>query len=306
MRRRAGYTLLEILLAVGIGLLLVAALYVALDVQMRYMQAGRQIVAEAQLARGVLNRIGTDLRSQLALLPSAASLAVMQQQMDAQTAQSSGSTSGPSTGSGGASSGGSAGAGGSAGGASSGGSDASAQAAEDPSQAAQVNFGVQGDAMTVTLFTNATPRYSLLESQNQLGYCDLRRTVYSFQGGVGLVRQETRGVLGSNLAGDAPAEVIAPEVQELRFRYFDGSAGSWVDQWDGTYLGPPMAIEVSIVLLPPLETMTGRYANRAPTTHRLVVAVPTAAVFPDPGSASGVSTPTSGGSSTSGTGGASR
>ena len=95
--RRAGYTLLEVVLAVGIGLLLVAALYVALDVQLRYMQAGRQIVAEAQLARGVLNRIATDIRAQMAMLPTSASLTVMQAEVDAQKAQASSSGSGGST-----------------------------------------------------------------------------------------------------------------------------------------------------------------------------------------------------------------
>ena len=56
MTTRAGYTLLEVLLALAISLLLVAALYMALDVQFRYMQSGQNAVAEGQLARGLLKR----------------------------------------------------------------------------------------------------------------------------------------------------------------------------------------------------------------------------------------------------------
>jgi hypothetical protein len=292
--RRGGYTLLEVILAIGIGLVLVAGLYVALDVQMRYIQAGRQIVAEAQLARGVLDRIGSDMRSQLALLPMSASLMTLQQQVDAQSSGASGASSSSSGSSGGSSSGSS-----SSSNSGSSGSSAASQSAEDPSQAVQVNFGLTGDETTLTLTTNATPRYSLIESQTQITYCDQRQVLYYFQPGLGLMRQEIRNVLGTQ-AGDleSPPEAVAPEVQDLRFRYFDGS--TWSSAWDqGAVFGPPLAIEITITLQPPLETMTGRYANRAPMTQRLVVTVPTAVVFPQPGTAGATGT-TSGAPSTGG------
>lgn len=287
MIRRSGYTLLEVLLAVGIGLLLVAALYVALDVQMRYMQSGRQLVAEAQLARGVLNRIASDVRAQMALLPTSASLAMMQQEVDAQASSSASSSTGSS------STGSASGTGGGSGGGASG-TEATEQPAEDPSQAAQVNFGVQGDSTTLVLCVNATPRYSLMESQSQLTYSDQRRVTYLLQPGLGLLREETRGVLGTNLGpGDTVSEVIAPEVAELQFRYFDPASGGWMTEWDGTYQGPPLAIEILLTLQPPLETMTNEFANRPPTQHRLVISVPTAAILPQPtatGSTTGSST----------------
>ncbi len=73
--RRPGYTLLEVILAIAIGLLIVAALYVALDVQIRYMHAGRNAVVEAQLARGLLTRITADIKLSMAMLPTDPSVA---------------------------------------------------------------------------------------------------------------------------------------------------------------------------------------------------------------------------------------
>ena len=69
MKRRSGYTLLEVILAIGIGLLLVASLYAALNVQSRYMQNGRHAVAEGHLARGLLRRLAADIRLGLARPP---------------------------------------------------------------------------------------------------------------------------------------------------------------------------------------------------------------------------------------------
>src|SRR5262249_10083630 len=69
-RGRPGYTLLEVILAIAIGLLIVAALYVALDVQIRYMHSGRNAVIEGQLARGLLTRITADIKLSMAMLPT--------------------------------------------------------------------------------------------------------------------------------------------------------------------------------------------------------------------------------------------
>src|SRR5437763_17094066 len=59
--RRGGYTLLEVLLALSIAVLLLGALYVALSVQVRHAQAGRDVIEEATLARNLLTRIGNDV-----------------------------------------------------------------------------------------------------------------------------------------------------------------------------------------------------------------------------------------------------
>ena len=48
---RPGYTLLEVLLASAIGVLLMGALYVAMDVQLRHAQAGRELIEQGTLVR---------------------------------------------------------------------------------------------------------------------------------------------------------------------------------------------------------------------------------------------------------------
>ena len=71
------------------ALVLVAALYVAMDVEFRTMQGGRDVVMGGQLARGLFGRMTADVRESLALLPSMAA-----QQLKAINAASGTSSSG--------------------------------------------------------------------------------------------------------------------------------------------------------------------------------------------------------------------
>src|SRR5947209_8813225 len=61
--RRGGFTLLEVLLASALAVILMAALYVALDVQLRLAEAGRQSIEQATLTRAVVQRLENDLSS---------------------------------------------------------------------------------------------------------------------------------------------------------------------------------------------------------------------------------------------------
>lgn len=138
----------------------------------------------------------------------------------------------------------------------------------------QVNFGLVGEETQMTLFVSAPPRYNLSEG-TQDGMCDQRMILYGFLPGQGLVRQETRMVLGDTDMSNT--ELLAPEVVDMRFRYFDLLSGSWQSGWDGSYLGPPAAIEIIVTLLPPEESAVSRL-NRQPTVYRMVISVPTASV----------------------------
>ena len=60
---RNGFTLLEVLLAVGISMLAMAAVYAAMGIHLRFIEAGDNDVERAQLARAVLGRIAEDLRA---------------------------------------------------------------------------------------------------------------------------------------------------------------------------------------------------------------------------------------------------
>src|SRR5207249_2263863 len=72
--RRRGFTLLEVLLAAAIGVLLLAALYIAMEVQLNHARAGREAVEHSLLARALLRRMSNDIAPSLgAPLPNTAS-----------------------------------------------------------------------------------------------------------------------------------------------------------------------------------------------------------------------------------------
>lgn len=251
--RRAAYTLLEVLLAIGIGLLLIAALYVALDVQMRYMQAGRNAVAEAQLARGLLARVGADIRGHLARLPSVSSLASQVSNVQASGTDTSAVTSSVGTN--------------------------------------QFNYGVQGDETQLVLFVSGVTRFGRADLDSQYGVSDLRRIVYTLIPGTGLVRLESR-VFSTDPSDmpDAVPDVLAPEVLALQFRYYDGASGSWLTSWDGSASGPPLAIEINVGLQPPVDLIMPRVEATVPSYYRLVVTIPTAVVDTSSTAAGGTTT----------------
>src|SRR6266404_4003591 len=65
-KARAAFTLLEVLLASAIGVMLLAGLYVAVDVQLRQMHTGRRANEQTSLARGVLSKMAWDISGELA------------------------------------------------------------------------------------------------------------------------------------------------------------------------------------------------------------------------------------------------
>src|SRR5581483_11171339 len=147
-RRRAGFTLLEVLLATAIGAVLLGALYTALNMQLRYSQAGRDQVEHSLLVRTLLNRIASDIR--LSLAP---------------TIPPSSSASAGSGGGGGSSTG----AGGSSGGMS------SSSSSTTPTTAVQINLGVQGQTNQITLYVSRLPTDIDPLADNPVLGSDLRR-----------------------------------------------------------------------------------------------------------------------------------
>ena len=69
--RRSGYTLLEILLALTIAVLLLAALYVSVDMQLRLAQAGRNRVEESTVVRSIFARMDDDASCVIGLADTA-------------------------------------------------------------------------------------------------------------------------------------------------------------------------------------------------------------------------------------------
>ena len=61
--QRAGFTLLEVILAAGVTSVLMLAIYQAVAMHYAVLQSGRETAERAQLARGLLNQMRRDLES---------------------------------------------------------------------------------------------------------------------------------------------------------------------------------------------------------------------------------------------------
>lgn len=272
--RRRGFTLLEVMLASVIAVIMMAALYVAIETQLREMDEGRAAVEQSTLARALFNRISLDLTPGLA--PPAPKVA-------ASSGASGSSASGGSGGGGGTSSGT---GGGASGGGTSGGTGAAT--GENPEgvieEAPPVVFsiGVRGDSTRVSIFLTRLGRQVISPPDDGTGnpalLSDVTRITYFLVPEVGLARQELRLVTSDAVDSqpydlDEFSTVIAEEVVDVQVAYFDGS--SWQTSWDGsetsadgsTPKGPPRAIEFIVSL----RDGTGRIRD-----YRHVIALPAA------------------------------
>lgn len=241
--RRSGFTLVEVIAAIVIGTVLLAAVYSTLEIMLRSIRVGKEAVQSLQVIRGTAIRLQTDIRQNLSLLISAPSV---QQALAAQQQQQSSSTSGTGT---------------------------TQQSTESTPDPAQLNFGVQGDEYTLTIFGSQSPHYSRVDAETPNSvYSDLRTITYYCQPDQGLIRQEVVNVLSGGQADSSQQEVLASEVKDMHFQYYDPVNQTWTSSWDGTNTGPPSAIEVTItVQMPDIPGVP----TRAPVKHRLVIAIPT-------------------------------
>lgn len=268
---RTGYTLLEVLLALGIALLLLGGLYVSMDVQIRLAQAGRERIEESSLARALLAKIGKDVSA--ALTPIRASAAATGSGGVAASGAGTTSTSTTST--------------------------PTSTTPESSSNAGTTNLsvvtpfngGVQGGIDQLVLFTNRIPGVGRADAETDTapnGGADVRRVTYWLVPDVGLARQEITRLSGDDEGTRLPPDVnepesfvIAREVVGLEFHFYDGTG--WVDQWDGTQagddgatpIGPPRAVKIILNIASPqdrnrVKTFTHvvaiQSANAQPTT----------------------------------------
>jgi hypothetical protein len=284
-RGRSGFTLVELVLATTIAMLLLGALYVAVDMQLRFAQNSRDLVEESTLARALLARIDSDVSQVVGLSdPGRFRLAAGADALADPSATSS-STSTPSTTASSTTS--------STSSTSASSSTSSSGSASTTDSGTSTNvvlpLGVLGDSETLHLFVSRFPRelYVNPDSDTQPVVSDLRRISYWLPDGqdstTGLARQEVPLVTSDDalqnmppgIEGEASSYVIADEVRELNFQYFDGT--NWQDSWDSTVagadgvtpIGSPCAIAVTVGIARP-------GADGAVKTYRHVIAIQTA------------------------------
>ncbi len=277
---RPAFTLLEMILAAAITVLLLAALYVAVDVQLRHAATARDIVEQTTLARTLINRIANDIEPSVNLVDPSR----FQSGSSSSTGSTGSSTTGATTGATGSTS-------------TTGGSSTTGTASSTTATNGPLILLLQGTTDTLTIWVSRVPpdpnnlsavnnlvnpsgqngqngqnSQDNANGQNNLaalpGIADTRRIDYWLAGGggLGLARLEQTAITGDDAApGTTPPDVsdpnskviIAPEVKSLQFQYFDGSA--WQDSWDGTQLGadgvtplgPPAAVAITIGLAQP-------------------------------------------------------
>ena len=262
--RRSAFTLLEVLLAATIGAMLMAALYVALNVQLRYLQAGRDRNEHAMLVRNLLRQMASDVRLSLApTIPPPAST----------------STSGGSGGTSASAAGGTSATG-------------TASTSSTTTSAVQFNLGVQGQTSQLTLFVSRLATDIDPFAETPVLGSDLRRIDYwlATDGAQprGLCRQELKPVTGDDalnfVAPEMPEDlslILAEEVRSLQFQYWDGT--TWQDSWDGTApgadgatpQGPPVAIKITVGILH-AGVKPSEAGQQELEYHKHTVALPTA------------------------------
>jgi hypothetical protein len=264
-----------------------AALYVAVGVQLRHTQAARDAIEQATLIRALLTRVGNDISNQAApMIPPGTGI----------SSGGGGGGGGAGASGGGAAAATSTGATGGATGATAGtttGSSSTTSQSTTSTIPVPYNLNVQGSSTQVTLSLTMFPREvnvlsNTLTTQTLPIVSDQRFITYWLAGDsgnpLGLARQEIKVVTSDDATTMGPgspneaSHVIAEEVKTLAFQYFDGS--SWQDSWDGTQpgadgvtpMGPPQLISISVGVAAP-----GNDADGQPNLkrYRHVVFIPT-------------------------------
>jgi len=254
---RSAFTLIEVILAIGLSTVLLVLLTGAMGLYLFRLEASRASVEHAQLARGVLRMVAGDLRSAAVVyeqdISAAQQLAASQASFDV---------------------------------------DQIDQAAEEltASQSSDTRrmVGLTGDSLSVQLDVAKSrpvdPAIEFGSGEAQSSPSVLRgvTTVRYFINESGLARQETSRDIelwesdqGVATTLEGSTRVIAPEVTAMRLAYSDGE--QTLDAWDteAEEGALPVAIEVELTF----RQATGREDNAeaAPLrTYRMVVAMPAA------------------------------
>lgn len=290
---RRGFTLLEIVLALGLSSLLLAALYTALQMHWSSSALGHVEMERSQVARMLFLRIETDLRSVVfrdsALTSSTegGSSSSSTSTSGGSTSSSGSSTSGNSSSTGSTSSGSSGSAGSSSTGASTGSTSSSSTTTTTENYSTQ-KTGLFGDAQTLVVHCSLPSQATNLSAASAsntngavTGYVrsDMQSVAYFLAGSGSTLAQQLSGsatsALGQSsglarLQGDRMAmqaadesgdlspmasgvKLIAPEVASISFEYFDGV--SWTTTWDSaTSNSIPNAVRITIEFQPPVTT----------------------------------------------------
>ncbi|MCA8995947.1 MAG: prepilin-type N-terminal cleavage/methylation domain-containing protein [Planctomycetaceae bacterium] len=263
---RAGFSLIEVLIALGLSVLLISAIYAAIDLHFRIQSVGRAEIAGQQLLRSLIRRMSEDVGSIVMYLPEKTTEEEAAATDDSSSASSSTGDSALTLG--------------------------GLEEGENP-----LNFGLTGtaDAMHITVSKPSRDlAYSSLFFEGTGGRASDTVIISYGLASTGNERfsiLETptghpgmgfgRRVMDLFAAETIPNEldsvhVIAPEIVSVSFRYFDGAA--WYESWDSLTNGMlPTAVEVTFGFWndpPPKSSASyepGQRGTISPYAHRFYV-----------------------------------
>ncbi len=268
-RPRSAFTLLEVLLAVGISLVVLAALGYMIDFQLRSLDQSRARVEETQLARAVMQRMADDIRSAVRYDPldfasfmpaSAGSLDLSSLDTGDLASASAGGSDSSASGGGGSS------------------PPADDSSASDSSLSTETPPPIPGlyggiDERGLNMVQVDISRLPRLDEYQQLvtitedgsaidHVSDVKTITYFIHPTMGGLVRRVRSRVSDQYAAEMGAidnlgdemAIIAPEVVDLQFRYFDGT--EWVYEWDSNARkGLPLAVEITLAFLPHEATL---------------------------------------------------
>jgi uncharacterized membrane protein YgcG len=282
--RRFGFTLLEVVLALGLTVVVMSAIGVAIFLHLRAVDHTRMAIERDQLARILLRRMGDDLRSAVHREPpDQTGTQALQKLMQSAKNAGQGGGQGRNAGGGARSSGGGRSTSSTTApeSAADAGTTATTQrpiGADDPSSESTGETtpgtpaaiaGLYGSAYDLQIDYARVPRPDEFTAAMVNGTAAPSgvKTVYYFlanaatglsvTGESGLMRSEMNRAtaLYASENGDydiflRTGELLAEEVMSLEFRYFDGL--EWFSEWNSQSMGGlPMAVEMAIMLFDP-------------------------------------------------------
>jgi len=285
-----GFTLLELLLALGMTVVLLGVLFTSLDLYWRFSLSGQEEVSRSQIARAVFNRISHDMRSTIyrpkpktssandsttnsddsaAGSNSGTSSNGNQSTSNAQTSSTSGGTGSGTTQNQAANS-------------STNSSSGTSSMSTVPTEPMLLTDAYSGPALGIFGDESSIVMHVAKPDRVQRGAADVAGSAYSSSdlkavayylgdgsgslatmfglmtgGNAGLTRMSadrlSLSLAGTNtdlVTAASKPELLAPEIDSMSFSYFDGA--EWLSAWDSEVEGRlPNAIGVSITFRPP-------------------------------------------------------
>lgn len=256
--QRAGFSLIEVLIALALTVLLLSAIYSAVGLHLRFQTAGRGEINKAQLLRAVFRKMDEDFGAIVLFVDQS------EEEDEASSVENLEATDDVS--------------------------DTALTVGGLESSGTPLTFGVVGTSEFVHLCVSRPLRdlsYASLTSDSPTGersndlltvtyglgpidvtrlidptqpkYADLDPASFASRPKTGFARRSL-DLYALDSATDtlAAEDVLAPEISEIRFAYFDGTA--WLDSWDSRTIGGlPRAVRVTLGLwqAPPQQQQAG-------------------------------------------------